>query len=116
MVAQALPREARTSAFSRAMSRATSERLVAYPNQDSTAWTCKSYTIVVTGRRCDDVACSCPAGQQDRICKHAVCVVAARKWGVRPVKPSVAVPTVAAGYPTPTDLPPSVATIRAGLR
>ena len=106
MVAQTLPREARTSAFSRAMDRATSERLVAYPNADGTAWTCKSYTVAVTGRRCDDVACSCPAGRNDVICKHAVCVVAARKWHVRPVKPSVAA----------MDLPPSLAAVRAGLR
>ena len=90
MVAQALPRQARTSAFARAMARAQAEKLVAYPNQDGT-WTCKAYTIAITGRRCDDVACSCTAGRNDTICKHAVCVVAARKWGVRPVRPSLGV-------------------------
>lgn len=86
MVAQALPREARTSAFLRAMDRAKAEKLVAFPNGDG-IWTCKTYTITETGRRFDDVACSCPAGLKDTICKHSVCVIAARKWGVKPIRP-----------------------------
>ena len=133
MVAQALPRQARTSAFARAMARAQAEKLVAYPNQDGT-WTCKAYTIAITGRRCDDVACSCTAGRNDTICKHAVCVVAARKWGVRPVRPALeVVPSTSAeiaekarmiaeitrelgGFDAAHQMPASLATIRAALR
>ena len=133
MVAQALPRQARTSAFARAMARAQAEKLVAYPNQDGT-WTCKQYTVTITGRRCDDVACSCQAGAHDIICKHAVCVVAARKWGVRPVRPALeVVPSTPAeiaekarlvaevtrelvAFDAAYALPASLAAARSGLR
>ena len=133
MVAQALPRQARTSAFARAMARAQAEKLVAYPNQDGT-WACKSYTVTVTGRRCDDVACDCTAGRNDTICKHAVCVVAARKWGVRPLRPAPqVVPSTPAevaekarlvaevtrelvAFDAAYALPASLAAARAGLR
>lgn len=72
-----------------ALARAAAERLVAYPTADPTLWTCKSYHITITGRRLTDVECDCAdAIFRGRICKHAVCVIFARKHGIRPVRPA----------------------------
>lgn len=74
------------AALARAFERARAERLVCYPAGQG-AWECKSYTILETGPRSQDVICSCVAGQRGLTCKHAVCVIFCRKHGVRPIKP-----------------------------
>ena len=71
-----------------ALARATAERLVAYRSLHTPGlWECKQYHIVETGPRPQDVACDCAdATFRERVCKHAVCVVFARKHGIRPVR------------------------------
>jgi hypothetical protein len=86
MIAEAVAPTSRTSALSRAFERAKAERLLTFRNEDGT-WSCKSYTLTVTGERPQDVACSCPAGTRGLICKHAVLVMFCRKHHVRPIRP-----------------------------
>jgi hypothetical protein len=77
------------SAMLRALDRAKVERLVAF-QVSPTAWACKSYTLTVTGPRPQDVACNCIAGVRALVCKHAVCVIFCRKYGLHPIRPVTA--------------------------
>lgn len=89
---QATPTRDPAAALLAALARAKAEKLVAYPNPDGT-WSCRDHTIRVTGPRAQDVACDCAdATYRHRVCKHAVCVVFARKHHVRPVRPVTPVP------------------------
>jgi len=91
MVAQTPAISPVSGALARAFDRAKAERLIAFPNADGT-WSCKSYTLTVDNpQRLAAVTCNCPAGRAGRICKHASCVIFARKHGLRPVRPQPAV-------------------------
>ena len=81
-----------TATLERALARAAAERLVAYPTCDSGVWKCKDYQVVLTGPGLLDVQCDCgDCVYRERLCKHSVCVVFARKYGLRPVRPAVTV-------------------------
>jgi hypothetical protein len=74
----------------------------------------KTYIISVTGAGWSDLSCSCPAGRNHRICKHAAVVAKAISAGVLPVKGTekggVAAPAappvgtvISVGGPSPLD-------------
>lgn len=86
MIAEAQAPASKADTLARAFDRAKAERLVAFRNADGT-WSCKDYTLTVTGDRPQDVSCSCPAGARGLTCKHAVCVMFCRKHHVLPVRP-----------------------------
>ena len=69
----------------RAFGRAKAEKLIPYRNADGT-WTVKTYTVTVVGAGWSDLACSCPAGANGRICKHAAVVAKAISAHVLPIR------------------------------
>lgn len=83
-------RAAYIARLARAMDRAKAEKLIAFPNADGT-WSCKTYTLTITGPKVTQVACNCIAGQSGQVCKHSICVMMARKYHVRPIRPTQAV-------------------------
>ncbi len=78
------------AALARAFERAKGEHLVCFPTATPGTWECKTYTLTERGPRPQDVTCTCVAGQRGLVCKHAVCVIFARKHGVRPLRPAPA--------------------------
>jgi hypothetical protein len=103
------PLSPQCGALARAFERAKAERLVCFPAGRG-VWECKTYTLIETGPRPQDVHCTCIAGQRGLTCKHGVCVAFCRKYHVRPIRP--ALPT----FDTTGDLPPSILAARSGLR
>lgn len=74
--------------LARAFRRALDEGLFAYPLQDG-RWRCKDYDIVITGAGPLDVECECAdAVFRERVCKHAICVVFCRLYGLIPASPA----------------------------
>jgi len=69
----------------RAWDRANAERLIPFRNDDS-SWSVKSYTVAITGPGWSNLSCTCAAGRNGRICKHAAVVAKAIAVGVRPVR------------------------------
>ena len=69
----------------RAWGRAKAERLIPF-RQTPTTWTVKSYTVTITGSGWSDLSCSCAAGRNNRICKHASVVAKAIAVGVLPIR------------------------------
>jgi hypothetical protein len=72
----------------RAWDRAKSEKLIPFRNADGT-WSCKSYTIAITGPGWSDITCTCAAGRNHRVCKHVAVVTKALAAGVRPIRPAL---------------------------
>jgi hypothetical protein len=56
------------------------EKLIPYRRDDS-RWEVKGYTVTVAGPGWSDLECSCIAGRNHRICKHAAVVAKARAAG-----------------------------------
>jgi hypothetical protein len=108
-VATSKPLSPECAALARAFDRAKAERLVCFPAAQG-VWECKSYTLVETGPRPQDVACNCLAGERGLTCKHSACVTFCRKYHVRPIKPAVV------SLDPSNDLPPSLLAAWAGLR
>ncbi len=79
----------------RAWDRAKAGQLIPYRNTDGT-WSVKTYIVRVTGAGWSDLSCSCPAGCNGRICKHAAVVAKAIALGGSPVRGTekVAAPVV----------------------
>ncbi len=79
----------------RAWDRAKAEQLIPYKWAEG-LWDVKGYTVAVTGPGWSDLACSCPAGCNGRICKHAAVVAKAIALGGSPVRGTekVAAPVV----------------------
>ena len=69
----------------RAWDRAKVEKLIPF-RETPTTWTVKSYTVTIIGAGWSDLSCSCPAGRNHRICKHAAVVAKAIAAGVLPIK------------------------------
>ena len=69
----------------RAWDRAKAEKLIPY-NRAEGLWDVKGYSVAVTGPSWSDLACSCPAGTNHRICKHAAVVAKAIAAHVLPVR------------------------------
>jgi len=46
----------------------------------------KAYTVTITGAGWSDLSCTCPAGRNHRICKHAAVTAKAIAVGVLPIK------------------------------
>ena len=99
----------------RAWDRAKAEKLIPF-RQTLTTWTVKAYTVTITGAGWSDLSCSCAAGRNHRICKHAAVVAKAIAVGVLPIKgtekagtemlrrnPTTLTPTMAATF-TPAQL------------
>lgn len=82
-------------AWTRAMERATAERIVVFKVGDHLgvgsvidgALVTKPYVLTIHGDRPLDVTCTCKAGEAGRICKHRAAAVYARKYGVYAVAP-----------------------------
>jgi hypothetical protein len=87
MVAQVSCSKTRTC-WLRAWDRAKSEKLIPFRNADGT-WSCKSYTIAITGPGWSDITCTCAAGRNGRICKHSAVVAFARANGLSPIRPAL---------------------------
>jgi hypothetical protein len=88
----------------RAWDRARTEKLIPFPNVDG-SWSCKSYTIAVTGAGWSDLSCTCPAGRNGRVCKHVAVVAKSIAAGVRPIRPvPAAAVTLKTGLGTVTYL------------
>jgi hypothetical protein len=76
------------SAYKAALGRAAAEKLVAFPDADRTAWSCKGYTVSVTGPKWFDLTCTCK-GRRHVACKHRAAVAFAIRHGLRPIRPAV---------------------------
>ena len=85
----------------RAWHLAQAEKLICYPNADG-SWSCKSYTIRVTGAGWSALSCTCAAGSHGRACKHCAIVAKCLAVGVRPIrgteKGGVAAPAASARF------------------
>ena len=90
----------------RAWDRAKAEKLIPYRNADGT-WSVKQYTISITGAGWSDLSCSCPAGRQSKVCKHAAVVAKAIACRVSPVRGTAHVTdnVVLLPAPAPTSAP-----------
>jgi hypothetical protein len=94
----------------RAWDRAKAEKLIPY-RETLTTWTVKTYTVTVTGAGWSDLSCSCPAGRNGRICKHAAVVAKAIAAHVLPVRGTEKGKEIAAtATPAPVWEPPTAAT------
>jgi hypothetical protein len=69
----------------RAWDRAKAEQLIPYKRAEG-LWDVKGYSVAVTGPGWSDLKCSCPAGTNHRICKHAAVTAKAIAIGVSPVR------------------------------
>ncbi|MDB5057237.1 MAG: hypothetical protein JWO59_709 [Chloroflexi bacterium] len=105
----------RTAALARAFKRAVDEKLVPYLNPDG-SWSCKQYTLHVTGERPDQLVCSCVGASAHLVCKHLAVVAFARKYGLRPIRSVAAVQTPAEPRDPAYHLPPSLLRASQGLR
>jgi SWIM zinc finger len=90
----------------RAWDRAKAEKLIPYRNADG-SWTVKTYTVSVTGAGWSDLSCSCPAGTNHRICKHAAVVAKAIAMHVSPVRGTATVGKEVARAAAPSQALPS---------
>ena len=88
----------------RAWDRAKAEQLIPY-RETPTTWSVKTYTVTVTGPGWSDLACSCPAGTNHRICKHAAVVAKAIATRVSPVRGTAKVGKEAAPVAASPALP-----------
>ena len=96
----------------RAWDRAKAEKLIPF-RQTLTTWTVKAYTVTITGAGWSDLSCSCAAGRNHRICKHAAVVAKAIAVGVLPIKGTEKAGTEAAAPAIFT--PAQLAVIAAGV-
>ena len=96
----------------RAWDRAKVEKLIPF-RETPTTWTVKSYTITVTGAGWSDLSCTCAAGRNNRICKHASVVAKAIAVGVLPIRGTEKTGKEAAAPATFT--PAQLAVIAAGV-
>jgi hypothetical protein len=90
----------------RAWDRAKAEQLIPYRNAAG-SWSVKTYTITVTGAGWSDLSCSCPAGCNGRVCKHAAVVAKAIATHVSPVRGTAKVGKEAAALVAPSRALPS---------
>lgn len=93
----------------RAWDRAKAEQLIPYRETPAT-WSVKTYTVTVIGAGWSDLSCSCPAGSNGRICKHAAVVAKAIAMGVSPVRGTAKVGkevAAVAASPAPSPILPS---------
>src|SRR5690348_14005102 len=87
MVAQVSCSPAR-QCWLRAWDRAKAEKLIPFRNADG-SWSVKSYTVSITGTGWCDLACTCAAGRNGRVCKHVAVTAKAIAAGVRPIRPTL---------------------------
>ncbi|HVA90930.1 MAG TPA: hypothetical protein VNL71_13940 [Chloroflexota bacterium] len=69
----------------RAWDRAKAEKLIPF-RETPTTWTVKTYTVTITGAGWSDLSCTCAAGRNGRICKHAAVTAKAIAVGVLPIR------------------------------